>query len=73
MVRRLAFPAPPQWYGLVCRGGVCDEGRGRWSCNWREGGAAAGAVRVTERAGIFLRKHYASHKPCNAARTLAEA
>ena len=68
LVRHLAFPAPPQWYGLV---GVGGEGGGGLACaksglaSWV--GCCCARPGVTERAEI-LRKPYASHKPYNVGR-----
>ena len=66
MVRRLAFPAPPQWYGLVGfwgggGGAACAESglAGGVGCSW----AARG-----HREGWDLHKPYASHKPYNVGR-----
>ena len=63
MVRRLAFPAPPQWYGLVRGGGgagVCGEGWGPLELQLEK------RPGVTDKAGI-VRKPYASHKSYNVA------
>ena len=51
MVRRLAFPAPERGG----EAGVCGEGSGPLELQVEVGGAAAGAARVTARAGILCK------------------